>query len=86
MFGRGATLDPKLVAKVKALPPGKRLLVDRNGDGKNDEAWFLDTAGRLADIAGRIAVNKEVVNAAEDGEDFPQLARAYSLERASGIG
>ena len=35
-----------MVAKVNALPPGKRLLVDRDGDGKHDEAWFIDTAAR----------------------------------------
>ena len=46
VFGEAARLDPGLVAKVKALPPGKRLLIDRDGDGKNDEAWFLDTAFR----------------------------------------
>ena len=46
VFGETARLDPDTVAKVKALPPGKRLLVDRDGDGKSDEAWFLDTARR----------------------------------------
>jgi hypothetical protein len=46
VFGEAARLDPKLGAKVKALPPGKRLLLDRDGDGKNDEVWFLDTAAR----------------------------------------
>ncbi|MFH1264750.1 MAG: hypothetical protein ABIK89_03440, partial [Planctomycetota bacterium] len=46
VFGQAARLDPDTVAKVKALPPGKRLLVDRDGDGKHDEAWFLDTARR----------------------------------------
>ncbi|MBM4430053.1 MAG: hypothetical protein FJ026_06860, partial [Chloroflexi bacterium] len=46
VFGDAAKLDPAMVAKVKALPPGKRLLVDRNGDGRNDEAWFIDSAFR----------------------------------------
>lgn len=46
VFGDAAKLDPAMVAKVKALPAGKRLLVDRDGDGKNDEAWFIDTAFR----------------------------------------
>jgi hypothetical protein len=46
VFGEAATLDPATVEKVKALPPGKRLLLDRDGDGRNDEAWFVDTAAR----------------------------------------
>jgi len=46
VFGQAARLDPAMVQKVKALPPGERLLIDRNGDGRNDEAWFLDTARR----------------------------------------
>ena len=37
---------PRLVAAVK---PGKRVLVDRNDDGKNDEAWYIDTAYRHND-------------------------------------
>ncbi|NMC82196.1 MAG: hypothetical protein GYA63_05005, partial [Armatimonadetes bacterium] len=31
-------------AKVKAGKPGERFLVDRNGDGKNDEVWYIDNA------------------------------------------
>ena len=31
-----------MAEKVKALPAGERLLVDTNGDGKNDELWFID--------------------------------------------
>jgi len=46
VFGQAARLDPAIVAKVKSLPPGKRLLVDRDGDGKNDEVWYIDTAVR----------------------------------------
>ncbi len=46
VFGEAAKLDPTLVAKVKALPPGKQLLIDRDGDGRNDEVWYLDTAAR----------------------------------------
>ncbi len=46
VFGDAVKLDPARVAKVKALPPGKRLLVDRDGDGKNDEVWYIDTAAR----------------------------------------
>jgi len=46
VFGEAARLDPATVEKVKALAPGERLLVDRDGDGRNDEAWFVDTAAR----------------------------------------
>ena len=46
VFGQAARLDPATVEKVKALPSGERLLVDRDGDGRSDEAWFLDTAAR----------------------------------------
>ena len=46
VFGDAVRLDPAMVAKVKALSPGQRLFVDSNGDGKNDEVWFIDTAAR----------------------------------------
>jgi len=38
VFGQAARLDPKRVAQVKALPPGKPLRVDRDGDGRVDIA------------------------------------------------
>ena len=46
VFGDAAKLDPTMVAKVKAAPPGQRFYVDRNGDGKNEEVWFIDTSPR----------------------------------------
>lgn len=46
VFGKAAVLDAKLVAKVKAMPPGKRLLIDSNHDGTRDECWYIDTAPR----------------------------------------
>lgn len=42
VFGEAVALDPEMVAKVKAGKPGERFYVDRNGDGKNDEVWFID--------------------------------------------
>ncbi len=46
VFGDAVRLDPAMVEKIKALPPGERLFVDTNGDGKKDEVWFIDTAAR----------------------------------------
>ena len=46
VFGDLVELDPTTVEKVKALPPGERLLIDRNNDGLHDEVWFIDTAAR----------------------------------------
>lgn len=41
-FGDAAKLDPAMVQKVKADIPGKRHYVDKNGDGKPEEVWFID--------------------------------------------
>ncbi len=46
VFGDAVKLDPATVAKVKASKPGERLFIDRDGDGKNDEVWYIDTAVR----------------------------------------
>ncbi len=46
VFGISGTLDAAMVEKVKALPMGERLAVDRNQDGKNDELWFIDNSPR----------------------------------------
>ena len=34
--------DPVAVAKAKSLPPGERLKLDTNGDGKVDTIYFID--------------------------------------------
>lgn len=46
VFGQAARLPPAIVAKVKALPPGEHLRIDRDGDGRHDESWYLDTSRR----------------------------------------
>ena len=46
VFGISKTLDADMVAKVKALPEGERLTVDRDADGTLDELWYLDTTKR----------------------------------------
>lgn len=44
IFGeRIAAFDPAAVAKVKRLPPGERLKLDTDGDGKIDTIYFIDT-------------------------------------------
>jgi len=42
VFGDAVRLDPAMVKKVKEDIPGKRHYVDRNGDGKPEEVWFID--------------------------------------------
>lgn len=49
VFGKAAVLDPEMVAKVKAAKPGEFLLVDSDGDGRRDEAWFIDPSLRHQD-------------------------------------
>jgi len=44
VFGeKVVTFDPMAVAKVKRLPPGERLKLDTDGDGKIDTIYFIDT-------------------------------------------
>ena len=38
-----AAFDPAAVAQVKRLPPGERLKLDTDGDGKIDTIYFIDT-------------------------------------------
>ena len=42
VFGDAARLDSAMVRKVKTDVPGKRHYVDKNGDGKPEEVWFID--------------------------------------------
>lgn len=64
VFGDAVKLNPDTVAKVKKLPPGERLYIDRDGDGRNDEVWFIDTARRHRDERRPILVR--VID--EDGD------------------
>jgi len=64
VFGDAVRLDPAIVAKVKAMPAGERLLIDRDGDGKNDGVWFIDTAYRHTDAVRPLLVR--VID--EDGD------------------
>ncbi|MCI2082391.1 MAG: DUF4861 family protein [Bacteroidales bacterium] len=70
LFGDLAVLDPAMVAKVKSDSVGKRHYVDKNGDGKPEEAWFIDVDPRhspdvrpvlvkVVDMNGKMAAGKE---------------------------
>ncbi len=68
VFGEAARLDPVMVAKVKKLGRGKRLMVDRDGDGRKDEVWFMDTARRHT-------VKPLLVRVVDEDGDLEQLGR-----------
>jgi len=46
VFGDAVRLDPNIVAKVKTKKPYEYVFVDRTGDGRNDEVWFIDPSPR----------------------------------------
>jgi hypothetical protein len=46
VFGEAVQIDPDRIEQVKAKKPGEYLLIDRDGDGTHDEAWYLDPATR----------------------------------------
>jgi hypothetical protein len=67
VFGVSRTLDPDLVAKVKALPPGETLAIDTNGDGTPNELWYLDTGKRHTKEPLLVRVTDEDGDLAETG-------------------
>jgi hypothetical protein len=56
VFGEAVRLDAAVVAQVKVKKAGERLLIDRDGDGRNDECWFIDTQARHTSKARPILV------------------------------
>ena len=46
VFDDAVRLDPTMVEKVKNDTPGKRHYVDKDGDGKPEEVWFIDIEPR----------------------------------------
>jgi len=46
VFGDAVKFDPVMLEKVKADTPGKRHYVDKDGDGKPEEVWFIDIEPR----------------------------------------
>ena len=56
VFGDAVRLDPAMVAKVKDDTPGKRHYVDKDGDGKPEEVWFIDIEPRHTEAKKPILV------------------------------
>ena len=46
VFDDAVRLDSDQVKTVVSSPPGKRHYIDRDGDGRPEEVWFIDTALR----------------------------------------
>ena len=49
VFGDLVKLDPEMVEKVRNDTHGKRHYVDKDGDGKPEEVWYIDIAPRHND-------------------------------------
>ena len=64
VFGEGILLEKEMVERVKALPSGERFYLDRDGDGRPEEVWYVDTDPRHEDRCGPILVR--VID--EDGD------------------
>lgn len=73
VFGAAVKPDPAMVAKVKAKKPGERVFIDTNGDGKNDECWFIDTSPRHTDKARPILVRAIDEDGDMDADKGPDL-------------
>ena len=56
VFGDHARLDMEMVRRVREAPHGQRHYVDRDGDGRPEEVWFIDTAPRHRDAQRPILV------------------------------
>ena len=74
VFGDAAHLDPAMVIKVKADKAGKRHYVDRNGDGKPEEVWFIDidprhTANKRPILVRVIDEDKDMIMGTEPDLD-----------------
>lgn len=70
VFGEWATFDPAMVQKVLNDTHGKRHYVDKDGDGKPEEVWFIDIASRhnperqpllvrVIDLGGNLRMGEE---------------------------
>ncbi len=68
VFGDLARFEPDIVATVLALPPGERLLRDTDGDGRPDEAWYVDTDPRST-------IRPILVRAVDEDGDLPDTER-----------
>ena len=71
VFGDLVRLDPAAIEKIKAARPGTRIRNDRDGDGRNDEVWFIDTSMRHR--SGRLPLDEMspiVVRAIDEDGDM----------------
>jgi hypothetical protein len=70
LFGDLAVLDPAMEEKVRSDSLGKRHFVDKDGDGKPEEVWFIDVDPRhspgvrpvlvkVVDMNGKMEAGKE---------------------------
>jgi len=53
VFGDAVKLDPDTVAQVKQLPPGERLYIDNDGDGKLSEEERAAMRKAMAERGGK---------------------------------
>ncbi|HOW69435.1 MAG TPA: DUF4861 family protein [Phycisphaerae bacterium] len=70
VFGDRVKFDPAIIVQVRALPAGQRLLLDSNGDGKKDEAWFIDT-----DVRHSVQLRPLLVRAIDEDGDLDRDGR-----------
>ncbi len=68
VFGDLARLDPAIVARVSALPPGERLPRDADGDGRVDEVWCVDSDPRST-------IHPILVRAVDEDGDLAETGR-----------
>ncbi len=62
-----------MIAKVKRARPGEFVLVDRNRDGRHEEAWFIDTSPRHTDAARPLLVRAIDEDGDLDADGAPDL-------------
>lgn len=73
VFKSSAQLDPARIAEAKAAKPGEYVLVDADGDGKNDEAWFIDPSPRHRAAARPLLVRAIDEDGDLDADKGPDL-------------
>lgn len=56
VFGDAVRLDPRVIERAMQAPAGEFVLVDTDGDGRHDVAWFIDTDPRHTDSARPLLV------------------------------
>ena len=92
VFDDAVRLDPTMVEKVKNDTPGKRHYVDKDGDGKPEEVWFIDIEPRHSEGKRPILVkvvdenaNLEMGNEPEKYSRYPLCNRISAILTETGI-